>query len=198
MFKKKTTKRGNLRISGGMADFIDAAEMLADGISDREFQRYIADIIAHYAVKLAKENVWEGGNPNTQHAEDTPEITEKLSNGARETGSELMETGKLYESIKVASSTVSMGKVHVEVGVIDDAIAEYALIHEYGGNPGGAIHGKNPNVGYIPARPFLTPAVREAAYSALENPILQNAINKALDAMAEGKDWRVHLRGVRL
>ena len=192
MIKRKKTKKGNIKVSGGMADFIDSVDMLLDGVSDPEFKRYVADIIAQYAVRLAKENVWNGGNPSTPHSEITPYLTEKLSNGQRSTGAELIETGKLYEAIKVTASTVSFGKVHLEIGIIDEAISKYALIQEYGGDPGGAVKAR------IPARPYLMPAIREAAYSALENVQLQNAINKALDAMSDGRDWRSQLRGISI
>ena len=194
MIKKKRTKKGNLKVAGGMADFIDAADMLADGINNPEFSRYIGNIIAQYAVKLAKENVWNGGNPSVGHAPDTPELTSKLSKGTRTTGSVLLETGKLYEAIEITASTVSMGKMHIDVGIIDEEIGKYALIHEYGGHPGGAV---GPG-GYIPARPYLMPAIREAAYSALDSPELQSAIMNALDAMSNGRDWRIHFQGIKI
>jgi phage gpG-like protein len=192
MIKRRKTKKGNIKVSGGMADFIDSVDMLVDGVNDPEFKRYVANIIAEYAVRLAKENVWNGGNPPVPHSDVTPYLTEKLSDGQRSTGAELMETGELYEAIKVTASTVSFGKVHLEIGIIDDEIAKYALIHEYGGNPGGAVKAD------IPARPYLIPAIREAAYSALENAELQKAINNALDAMSEGRDWRSQLRGISI
>jgi phage gpG-like protein len=192
MIKRKRTKKGNIKVSGGMADFIDSVDMLVDGVNDPEFKRYVADIIAQYAVKLAKENVWNGGNPSVPHSKDTEYLTEKLSKGERTTQAVLMEDDDLYRAIKVTASTVSFGKVHLEIGVIDDEIAKYALIHEYGGNPGGAVKAD------IPARPYLIPAIREAAYSALENAELQRAINNALDAMSEGRDWRSQLRGISI
>lgn len=197
MIKKKRTKKGNLKVAGGMADFIDAADMLADGISNPEFKRYIGNIIAEYAVRLAKENVWNGGNPSTPHADDTEELTENLSKGERQTGSVLMErdSGGLYDAIKITSSTVSMGSIHIDIGIIDEEIAKYALIQEYGGHPGGAV---KPDGGYIPARPYLIPAIREAAYSGLDSPELQQAIMNALDAMSNGKDWRKHFQGVKI
>lgn len=212
MIKKKRTKKGNLKVAGGMADFIDSVDMLTDGINNPEFQRYIGQIIAQYAVKLAKENVWNGGKPSEPHAEWYDEkleetlpiteiLTEKLSDGKRQTGSVLMErdSGGLYDAIKVTSSTVAMGKMHVDIGIIDEEIAKYALIQEYGGHPGGAVGpGKSGHAGYIPARPYLIPAIREAAYSGLESPELQEAIMKALDAMSNGKNWRVHFQGVKI
>lgn len=195
MIKKKKTKKGNLKVAGGMADFIDAADMLAEGINNPEFERYIGNIIAEYAVRLAKENVWKGGNPSAPHSQYTPELTENLSNGERQTGSILMErdSGGLYDAIKITSSTVSMGKMHIDIGIIDEEIAKYALILEYGGSPGGAV-----KPGSIPARPYLMPAIREAAYSALESPELQAAIMRALNAMSEGKNWRIHFQGVKI
>lgn len=192
MIKRKRTKKGNIKVTGGMADFIDSVDMLLDGTQDPEFKRYVGNIIAKYAVRLAKENIWNGGNPSTPHSENTPYLTDLLSNGQRQTGTELLETGNLYEAIEVGASTVSFGKIHIEIGVIDEEISKYALLQEYGGNPGGAVKAR------VPARPYLMPAIREAAYSALENTELQNAINKALDAMSKGQDWRIHLRGVEI
>jgi phage gpG-like protein len=178
---KRNSKKGK-RFGGGLDDFLAAIEMLADGIEDPSFKQQIANYIARDAVKRAKENIYNGGNPTEPHSPDTPELTKKLRDGKTE--AVLMETGKMEESVKVLYSTVYMNKVMVEIGIDNPAVAKYAEVQEYGAvvlDPVQAI---------IPPRPFLRPAIQDAVYESVSDSDLKFIIEQAIKEMANGGDWK--------
>ena len=181
----KTKKKG--RLTSGLNAFIAAVEMLSEGINDPSFKQYIANYIARDAIRRAQNNIYNGGNPTHPHSQYTPELTENLRGG--ETQAVLMETGKMAESIKIVVSTVYFGKVIVEIGINDLEVAKYAAVQEY-----GAIVTKGPVHSIIEPRPFLTPAVQDAAYEAASDPKLKKIIDLAVTSMFNGEDWKKHFR----
>ncbi len=143
----------------GLGELIDGLEILESELP--EINRYAIATIADRAVEIARNKIEQGGDPSVGHSDDTDELTSKLSKGRRSTGSELNETGKLKNSIRITSNTIAMGKIHVNIG--SDLI--YAHILEYGGFPFGAVG--PPPAGFIPPRPYLRPAIQEAIWEAL-------------------------------
>lgn len=177
-------------------EFRLSLDMLSEGINDPEFIKYIARIIGKLAVKKAKKNVENGGLGSDGLSEYTIEITRKLRKVDRdENNPPLNESGELLNSIKILNWTVSLGNVLLEIGVKDPDVVKYAETLEIGGTTGGAVGGKWG--GYIPPRPYLIPALREAFYESLDGRLEQYIIN-AMKIMQNGGNWRSYLNSVEL
>lgn len=147
-----------------------------------EVAEMAASDIAKKAVEYAKENIEYGRNMQG-HSEFTPELTSKLSDGSRNTGDILKESGMLQDSIYVVDKLFSADSVVIVIG----SYMPYAAYHEEGLNnlkiPG--INGDRK----IPARPFMKPAVERAINEAFRYG-LESRIRKALDASAKRKSWK--------
>lgn len=181
----------NNKFVKNIADFIDSIEAYKLIIEDPEFARYIAHEIAKVAVRKAKLNVINGGaGKRLAHSRNTERMTETYSKGTRQTLDVLYETGSLYNAIRIVASTVAFGRVIVEVGIKDPKLAKIAELNEFGDRV------SNAPIIDIPARPFLLPAVEEAAQLAFETTLLNKAIHDAVSAKMNGKDWRKAFRSV--
>lgn len=174
----------NQKFTESVLKFVDSIESYQEIIEDPEFLRYVAHEIAKIAVREAKYNILMGGTNrgNRRHSENTPSMTRKFSRGIRETREVLNETGEMLKAVKIVSSIVSFGRVIVEVGIKDPNIARIAELNEFGGWTSTDV--------YVPPRPFLMPAVKEAMELAFSITPLKKAIENAITAKMEGKDWR--------
>lgn len=190
--------RKKFRVPDGMQKMRDVVEMLNDGLNDPEFEKYIALFIARMAVKRIRRYIREGGKPTEPLAEATPELTQNLRNRKRGKARPLNDTRALYNSIRIISFNVSRGRFNVDVGITDPDVVEYAYLQEYGGQPNGAVFSYKKNekgeftkslTGYVPARPFLRPGMQDAMYEAFDGKV-QRILDRAIKAMADGKNWR--------
>lgn len=183
----------NSKFSVSIAKFTQQINNFAELPKDPEFIRYIAHEIAKITVELAKNNIKNADQLYQEHSIWTESMTERFSKGARKTKDVLYETGKMHDSIKILSSTVSYGKVVVEVGIKNPDIARIAQILEYG----TVFSLKNGTIVRIPKRPFLHPAARESIDVAFESTNLLEVINLAIEAKMAGKDWKKHFKQVK-
>lgn len=183
----------NNKFSVSIAKFTDQINNFIELPRDPEFIRYIAHEVAKIAVELARENIKKADQVYEPHSKWTPSMTESFSKGARTTKNLLDETGKMHDSIKILSSTVSYGRVIVEVGIKDPEIAKIAQILEYG----AMFTLENGTLIRIPSRPFLHTAARDALDVAFENSNLLRVINLAIEAKMLGKDWKKHFKEVK-
>lgn len=186
------------RLDDGLEKMRQVVELLNDGLNDPEFEKYIGLVIARMAVKRIKRYIREGGKPTEPLSDVTSELTKNLRNRRRGGARPLNDTRDLYNSIKVISFNVSGNRFNVDVGITDPEVAKYAYLQEYGGHPNGAVYSYKKNEkgeyekslsGYVPARPFLRPGMNDAMYEAFDGKI-SRIINKAVKAMADGKNWR--------
>jgi hypothetical protein len=182
----------NNKFIKNIVDFVDSIEAYKAIIEDPELARYIAHEIAKVAVREAKFNVLNGGTDKgrRRHSRNTEHMTETFSKGARQTRDVLYESGSLYNAIKIVASTVAFGRVIVEVGIKDPKLAKIAELNEFGDRI------SNSPIIDIPARPFLLPAVEEAAQLTFATTLLNKAIHDAVSAKMNGKDWRKAFRSV--
>lgn len=183
----------NKKFSFAVDKFTESINNFIDITKDPEFLRYIAHEIGRVAVRLAKENIKNADQKYEAHSEWTESMTQKFSKGARETKNLLDETGEMHDSIKIISSTVSYGRVIVDVGIKDPDRAKIAEILEYG----AVFISNNGTLITIPKRPFLQPAVREAIDVAFSETNLPQMIDLAIQAKMAGKDWKKYFKEVR-
>lgn len=183
----------NKKFSTSISNFVNQINNFIELPRDPEFIRYIAHEIAKIAVENAKNNIKNAEQLYEPHSVWTESMTERFSKGARQTNKLLYETGKMHDSIKILSSTVSYGKVIVEVGIKDPDVAKIAQVLEYG----SVFTSKNGTLIRIPSRPFLHPAAREAIDIAFESTNLLDTINLAIKAKMAGKDWKKHFKEVK-
>lgn len=174
-----------------LLDFVDGLNVLTSEFP--EIGRHMINLIAHEALKIAKENVIAGGvDPatNSKHSKYTEELTEKLRKGV--TGTPLVESGNLLDSLTVSTNAVAYGRIYVEIS--SDMV--YARILEFGGHPMGAVQptDSNPSAGAIPPRPYLRPAIMEAIGKAYASG-LEARYSKACEMCVmskkrkKGKNW---------
>jgi len=140
-----------------------------------------ASEIAELSVEYAKENI-ESGNGMAGHSQHTPDLTEKLSGGSRQTGTVLEETGALKDSIYVVEKLISSDGVYIVLG----SNLEYAALHEEGFT---AIIPRINKDKRVPARPFMRPAIEKAIKHSLRYG-LESRIKKAMSAAMSKRSWK--------
>lgn len=173
--------------------------MAKDYLTGREFNKTISNLldrviasapfiaeaaaseIAELAIEYAKENI-ETGRNMAAHSKYTPDLTEKLSGGTRNTNSVLEETGELKESIYVVEKLLSSDGIYIVIG----SNLEYAAYHEEGFT---SIIPRINKSKTVPARPFMRPAVERAVKSSLRYG-LESRIRKAFTAAMSKKSWK--------
>ena len=119
-----------------------------------EVGRYISD---HYGVT----------NPNPKYPSSEPKLNYVKGN--------LFKAATVYKARGNASQFKQAGDTYSFVWGIDLDIIPYARIHEYGGMAGRNLMSK------IPARPYITPAIKDFQQEGLPN-IIERMLRKLSQA----------------
>jgi phage gpG-like protein len=168
---------GSKEFNKKMRELMERVERAIPDLADM-----IGSEIGKAAVEYAKENI-ELGRDMADHSEHTPELTEKLSRGTRQTQSVLEESGRLKESIFLVDRIVTIDGVIIVLG----SNVPYAAIHEEGFS--GVVIPNIKKLKSIPARPFMKPGIERAIREAFRYG-LEDRVRKSLSAAASKRNWK--------